>query len=329
LNTEEKRGACLGVAPVELKDGKLLMMKFSHSGVRFVIVIFVLASVRMVFGAINGFTTWEQGGRTNTIQSGDFISLSMVQGTASNIYSDTIRFTVGTGNSMTNNLLLTGSSYYNLPDGTVTNGFYNGKVFDIDPLVTYAFTNFSASYFEGRMGLNALPGTFGTGLVATVTFQGYNPGPTNLVVPVIISAITVGRSGGWWGNPGQWATIDINYGSSRDTYVRILSSPSPGVVAIAHDAGNATVTLTATLDPGTSNVVLYCTELGGSESPAANIVIPMDAPDKVTTNITGLPAPGQKGFWRIRSIREGSVAQGSPSVSQAQPKTSSVRKSKR
>jgi hypothetical protein len=61
--------------------------------------------------------------------------------------------------------------------------------------------------------------------------------------------------------------------------------------------------LTVNLDRGTSNVVLYCTELGGPETPVTNIVIPLDAPDKVTTNIIGLPAPGPKGFWRVRSIR--------------------------
>jgi hypothetical protein len=61
--------------------------------------VLLLALSRTATAAINGFTTWEQGGQTNTIQSGDLISLSIVQGTASNIRSDRINFTVGTGNS--------------------------------------------------------------------------------------------------------------------------------------------------------------------------------------------------------------------------------------
>jgi hypothetical protein len=140
--------------------------------------------------------------------------------------------------------------------------------------------------------------------VATVTFQGYNPGPTNLVVPVQITGMTVGHDlSVWTYSGGTWARIHPNYGSSSYTYVRVLAPATPQVAGVTHDAGISTVSLTVNLDPGTSNVVLYCPELGSQETPVTNIVIPLDAPDKVTTNITGLPAPGQKGFWRVKSIR--------------------------
>jgi hypothetical protein len=305
------------------------MTKLNRIAACSIAVILLLATVRIVAGATFGFTTWEQGGRTNTIQSGDTIALSIVQGTASNIYATLMRIPVGTGNSMTNDLRLISSDYFNLSTGTVTNGFYNGKVFDMSSAVTYALTN-KGNFLEGRMGLSGSQYVTGTGLVATVTFQGYNSSPTNLVVPVSLGYVQVGRSGGTWTTAGgTWASLNANYGNSFFTYVRILTTPNPRVSGVMHDAGNSTVTLTTTLDPGTSNVVLYCTELGGSESPATNIVIPIDAPDKVTTNIAGLPAPGPKGFWRIKSIREGSGAEGSASASQQQRKLPLTRRPKR
>jgi len=290
----------------ENDTGERRMMKLSRIAILSASAVLVLASARIVAAAINGFTCITPPG-TNTIQSGDLFSVTFVQGTASNIWSETIRFVVGTGNSMTNNLSMTGSSYYNLSDGTITNGFYNGKTFNMNPLATSPVTNFG-NYFEVGMSLNSSAyATSGTGAVATVTFQAYNHGPTNLPVPVQLFYTSVGRNTGTFSTDAKpnptWTLKDSSVNLTNFTWVRILASPSPQVAGIAHDAGNSTVSLTVNLDPGTSNVVLYCTKLGGTKTPVTNIVISMNAPDKVTTNITGLPALGQKGFWRVKSFR--------------------------
>lgn len=91
------------------------------------------------------------------------------------------------------------------------------------------------------------------------------------------------------------ASLPVTINQNRFNVVA-LPDPQPQVAGTALVASNSTMTLTVNLDRGTSNVVLYCTELGGPETPLTNIVIPLDPPDKVTTNITGLPAPGPKGF---------------------------------
>lgn len=208
------------------------MTKFTRIAAALASSILLLATSQTGSAAVHGFTTWELGGQTNTIQSGDLISLSIVQGTESNVYSDTIRFTVGTGNSMTNNLVLTGSDYYNLPNGTVTNGFYNGNVFDMTWMLTYPVTNYG-NFFQGRMGLGGIQYSTGTGSVATVTFQGYNPGPTNTLVPVFIFSVTVGRSGGTWGSGNNtWATRSLDYGNSSYTWVEIQAIPEPSAVVL-------------------------------------------------------------------------------------------------
>jgi hypothetical protein len=282
------------------------MTKLSQIGAVASSAVLLFITARTAAGAIYGFTTWEQGGQTNTIQSGDLISLSFVQGTQTNIYGDSIDFQIGTSNNLANNLVLIDSSYYNLPDGTVTNGFYNGKVFEMSYgyLLYQAFTN-RGLRVEGYMVLNnSSTATSGTGSVATATFQAYNPGPTNLVVRLQLTNVQVSKPGGnYWAFPATWARTSPDYGNSSYTYVRILAPASPQVAGVTRDDGSSTVSLTVNLDPGTSNVVLYCTELGGGETPVTNIVISLDAPDKVTTNITGLPAPGPKGFWWIKSIR--------------------------
>jgi hypothetical protein len=56
------------------------------------------------------------------------------------------------------------------------------------------------------------------------------------------------------------------------------------------------------LHPGEGIGNLDVQRTGGAETPVTSIVIPLNAPDKVTTNIT-VPAPGPQGFWRVRSIR--------------------------
>jgi hypothetical protein len=120
----------------------------------------------------------------------------------------------------------------------VTNGFYNGKAFDMSLgwMLYQPFTNFG-SYFQGYMYLNGSQYASGTGLVATVTFQGYNPGPTNILVPILITGITVGRSGGTWQYAppplnSTWSRTSADYGNSSYTWVEIAAIPEPSAMAL-------------------------------------------------------------------------------------------------
>jgi len=178
--------------------------------------------------SINGFTTWDSvknGGLTNTVNSGDTISLYFVQGTGTNIFSDLIRFTIGTGNSMTNNLQLIGSDYFNKPDGTVTNGFYNGKT--LEPLLTTPITNMGG-YFQAELGLSGSQTSSGTGDVTRIDLGAYNDGPTNIIVPIRITAVTVGRTNGTWVVPTTWSPASSDYGNSAYSYITIIPIPEPG-----------------------------------------------------------------------------------------------------
>jgi hypothetical protein len=186
-----------------------------------------------VDAATNGFTTWDtilNGGITNTIKSGDLINLNIIQGTTSNVYSDLIKFTIGTSNAMTNNLQLRGSSYFNTSNGTVTNGFYNGKTFDMDPLLMY--TKNMGSYFQTELHLTSGQSSSGTGDVMQLQFQAFNNGPTNILVPVQITATTIGRSGGTWAYPGTWSTKSTDYGNSAYSYINIVPIPEPSAGAL-------------------------------------------------------------------------------------------------
>lgn len=179
-----------------------------------------------------GFTTWNtqlNGGITNTINSGDIINLYIVQGTSSNIYSDLIRFTVGSGNSMVNNLQLQGANYFNTSDGTVTNGFYNGKTLDTNPLRTY--TTNMGSYFQTEIGLTAGQNATGTGDLMQLSFQAFNNGPTNIIVPVILGYEQV--NGNWNTAAGTWSRTSPLYGDSIRAYVDVapvIPEPSAGTL---------------------------------------------------------------------------------------------------
>jgi len=200
--------------------------------------------------AINGYTTWNTGyvidgttgvtnnlghmaGVTNTIKSGDILLLNLVQGTQSNLYSDMIRFTLGTGNALTNNLQLAGSSYFNNSSGLVTNpnAFYYNKTLDLDTLVTYPVTN-KGGYFEGRLSIGAANFASGTGDVMQLQFQALNNGPTDVLVPINLSSITVGRSGGTWGYPASWANKSLDYGDSAYAYINLTNIPEPTSLAL-------------------------------------------------------------------------------------------------
>jgi hypothetical protein len=191
--------------------------------------ILLLAMARTVTGAIYGFTTWELGRQTNTIQSGELIGLRIVNGTASNIGAMIVRFSIGGGNAaLTNNLYPTGVDFYANSSNSITNGFYTGNT--IFSAGTGLFIKSGGGY-EVELGLT---GDYqsGTNVWSTVTFQGYNPGPTNILVPVQITSVTVGRSGGTWGVPGTWSPRSTDYGNSSTTWVEIMAIPEPSAMVL-------------------------------------------------------------------------------------------------
>ncbi len=174
-------------------------------------------------------------GGTNTVQSGDLVSLGINMNTASNIVSDTFQLRIGNGTpALTNNLIYQGYDFYMNSSGVATDGFYTGKTL-LGSGTGVTGPN-SSGIINGSHSTQGTGGTNGNDSIGTINFQAWNTNNFSVYVPVNIGNFAALKQGGItpWSTPG---TIAVNPAYSW-VEIQAIPEPSAGALLVAGLAGS-------------------------------------------------------------------------------------------
>jgi hypothetical protein len=180
-----------------------------------------------VDAAINGYTTWGTNS-TISVTNNQYFVLPIVTGTASNITSETMRIELGSGNSQTGNVSIAGLTFFENASNVVTNPgspFYSATLSHALPMLA---TN--ALYFQINLGTASGLGT-GTGQVANLFLNFYNPTSTNALIDLNFIYTSVGKlpSGTWSTLGGTW-TNAASALSGFDTSSHLQFNVAPATI---------------------------------------------------------------------------------------------------
>ncbi|MBM3247392.1 PEP-CTERM sorting domain-containing protein [Candidatus Pacearchaeota archaeon] len=184
----------------------------------------------------NGFSVFEYAYTNAT--SGTTLQIPVMQGTfgTAAVGNGSYRFSVGSGNSLTNYLTPMGVIFYQDSGNNITNGFFNGR----DLNSGFSGISDGGSYWQINLALADAGYTSGTGRVFDIVFSANNNDSTNVPVQLNWLYTSVSRSGGTYTTSGRtWSNADVGYNPNPNSLVIVNPIPEPKTLGLVGVAGAA------------------------------------------------------------------------------------------